>query len=305
MTINFLHRHRLGAIVFDAWQKHLETRKDPAAGQWFSDDPHGNGGLFGKLTDELAPTLTFDPAARTFGVHRMAVATGLVDNRDGRTPSATVHLSHTCRDNVTTSHLVSKTVRTGIPVLIKGELGPDVFGNDFDNGFAAEYAHSWADATAVRDAAPRDLNLAVPVRNVPRGRVYQPVLVANRQVLSVPYRAEIILSGTTTANFATRSDGPRSWTATAGDLCEWINRHDCAGDDSWFFGRDPADPTRGKLSLQGMLRAVRYDSYSLRMLDVSEDFGPASAETASAAMPGVVARRLVVDEVLVHEQVAA
>ncbi len=305
MTINFLHRHRLGAIVFDAWQKHLETRKDPAAGQWFSDDPAGNGGLFGNLTDELAPALTFEPAARTFGVHKMAVATGLVDNRNGQSSGATVDLSHTCRDSVTTSHLVSKLVRTGLPVLIKDKLGPDVFGNDFDVTFAADYVHSWADATAVTDSAPRSVNLAVPVRNVPKGRVYQVMLVANRHMHSVPYRADIILKGMTTAHFADRIAGERIWRASAGDLCEWVNRHDSAGDDSWFFSRDPLDPTQGRVSLQGMLRAVRYMNFAVQMVDVTEDFDPTWIEEAPAPMLKVVSGGRVVDEVLVHERVAA
>lgn len=305
MTINFLHRHRLGAIVFDAWQKHLETRKDPAAGQWFSDDPAGNGGLFGNLTDELAPALTFEPAARTFGVHKMAVATGLVDNRNGQSCGATVDLSHTCRDSVTTSHLVSKLVRTGLPVLIKDKLGPDVFGNDFDVTFAADYVHSWADATAVTDSAPRSVNLAVPVRNVPKGRVYQVMLVANRHMHSVPYRADIILKGMTTAHFADRIGGERIWRASAGDLCEWVNRHDSAGDDSWFFSRDPLDPTQGRVSLQGMLRAVRYMNFAVQMVDVTEDFDPAWVEEAPAPMLKVVSGGRVVDEVLVDERVAA
>jgi hypothetical protein len=173
----------------------LKPARTRRQGQWFSDDPAGNGGLFGNLTDELAPALTFEPAARTFGVHKMAVATGLVDNRNGLSSFATVNLSHTCRDSVTTSHLVSKLVRTGLPVLIKDKLGPDVFGNDFDVTFAADYTHSWADATAVTDSAPRSVNLAVPVRNVPKGRVYQVMLVANRHMMSVPYRADIILKG--------------------------------------------------------------------------------------------------------------
>lgn len=305
MTIKFLHGLRLGAIVVDAWQKRFDTRKDPAAGQWFSDDPAGNGGLFGNLRDDLATSLAFDPAARTFGVHKMAVATGLVDNRNGRSPFATVDLSHTCRDSVTTSHLVSKLVRTGLPVLIKDKLGPNVFGNDFDVTFAADYVHSWADATAVTDSAPRSFNLAVPVRNVPKGRVYQVQLVANRQMHSVPYRADIILKGTTTAHFANRVDGERIWRATAGDLCEWINRHDSAGDDSWFFSRDPLDPTQGRVSLHGMLRAVRYMNFSVQMIDVTEDFDPDWIEKAPAPMLKAVSGGRVVDEVLVDERVAA
>ena len=305
MTINFLHRPRLGAIVVDAWQKRFETRKDPAAGQWFSDDPAGNGGLFGNLTDELAPALAFDPAARTFGVHKMAVATGLVDNRNGQSAFATVDLSHTCRDSVTTSHLVSKLVRTGLPVLIKDKLGPDVFGHDFDVTFAADYVHSWADATAVTDAAPRSVNLAVPVRNVPKGRVYQVMLLAHRQMSSVPYRADIILKGMTTAHFAHRVEGERVWRATAGDLCEWVNRHDSAGDDSWFFSRDPLDPTQGRVSLHGMLRAVRYMNFSVQMIDVTEDFDPDLVESAYTPMLKAVSEGRVVDEVLVDERVAA
>ena len=305
MTLKFLHQLRLGATIVDAWQKHLETRKHPAAGQWFSDDPAGKGGLFGNLTDELAPALSFEPAARTFGVHKMAVATGLVDNRNGLSSFATVNLSHTCRDSVTTSHLVSKLVRTGLPVLIKDKLGPDVFGNDFDVSFAADYTHSWADATAVTDSAPRSVNLAVPVRNVPKGRVYQVMLVAKRHMMSVPYRADIILKGSTTAHFASRIDGEQVWRATAGDLCEWVNRHDSAGDDSWFFSRDPLDPTQGRVSLQGMLRAVRYMNFAVQMVDVTEDFDPTWIEEAPAPMLKVVSGGRVVDEVLVHERVAA
>lgn len=305
MTIDFLHRPRLGAIIVDAWQKHLETRKDPAAGRWFPNDPAGNGGLFGNLTDELAPTLAFDPAARTFGVHRMAVATGLVDTRKGLPSLATVDLSHTCRDSVTTSHLVSKLVRTGLPVLIKDRLGPNVFGNDFDVDFAADYTHSWADATAVMDSAPRHVNVAVPVRNVPKGRVYQVQLVASRQMMSVPYRADIILKGMAVTRFSSRAGGDRVLCASAGDLCEWINRHDCAGDDSWFFTRDPLDPAQGRLSLQGMLRAVRNMSFSVRMLDVTEDFDAAWAGAAPGQLARAVSDDRVVDEVLVNERVAA
>ena len=305
MTLQYLHKVRLGAILVDAWQKHLGTCQDPASGRWFADDPAGHGGLYGMLADELAPALSFEPSARTIGVHKLAVATGVVDNRDGQTPSAVLRLAHDYQDSVTTSHLVSKTLRPAIADLIQGKLGPEVFGNDFNTGFTADFTHSWVEATAVAKSGTQSFGLAVPVRKVPTGRAYQVMLVANRRVLSVPYRADITLSGTTTANFLTPVNGARVWRATAGDLCEWINRHDSAGDDSWFFSRDPADYTRGRLSLHGMLRAVRTENFTLRMLDVTENFSPAWAGPEPVPMSNTVSGGRVVDEVLVDEPIAA
>ncbi|MBT0778748.1 ETX/MTX2 family pore-forming toxin [Paracoccus sp. pheM1] len=304
MTLQYLDTLGLGAIIVDAWQNHLETEKDPAGGQWFANGPGNNGGLFGKLTDTLASELVFDVPAQTFSVYQSAAATGIVDNRNGLTPEQTVGLSCTFQDTVTTTHSVSKAVKTGTTVSIKGTIDAKVVKKEFGISFTAEYSHSWTDATAVSKSESRSFSVSVPVRNVPAGRVWQVVLMANKKELSMPYRADIVLKGSTVANFLSPIRGQKIWQADAGTLCEWINRHGSAGDESWSYGRDPADPTQGRISLLGTLKAVHTVNFTVRTLDVTESFRP-DGDGGLVLATNAGSEAPVVDEVLVTELAAA
>lgn len=304
MSLQYLDTVQISAILIDAWQNHLETEKDPAGGQWFTNGPGNNGGLFGKLVDELATELVFDTPAQTFSVYQSAAATGIVDNRNGLTPEQVVGLSCSFQDTVTTTHAVSKAVKTGTTVSIKGALKGGVFEKEFGISFSAEYSHSWTDTSSVSSSETRNFNVSVPVRNVPKGRVWQVVLMANKKELSMPYRADIILKGNTVANFQSPIRGQKTWTADAGTLCDWIGRFGSAGDESWTYGRNPVDPTQGRISLHGVMKAVHTVNFTVRTLDVTDSFRPDGSDDLVLATDAR-SEAQVVDEVLVTELAAA
>ncbi|QBH96320.1 hypothetical protein EKN56_07870 [Limnobaculum zhutongyuii] len=92
MGLQFLDKRYIGAIIIDAWQNNLNTEIDPADGQWFTNGPGNNGGLYGYLVDKIATKLVFDQSQKVFEVHQKAAVTGIADNRNGLTPNMTVSL---------------------------------------------------------------------------------------------------------------------------------------------------------------------------------------------------------------------
>ena len=75
MSLQYLDKRLIGAIIVDAWQNHFNTEMDPADGQWFTNGPGNNGGLYGILTDTLASELKFLPDQQVFTINKIAAAT--------------------------------------------------------------------------------------------------------------------------------------------------------------------------------------------------------------------------------------
>jgi len=286
MALQFFDKRLVGQYIVDAWQQHLNTEMDPADGQWFTNGPGNNGGLYGKLTDTLASELIFDESRRVFTPNQVAAATGIADNRNGLTPEQTVTLTYAYQDSTSSTHSTSNSIKvaTGIDINAKSEFFGS--GGGVTIKFSTEYTYSWSDATTNSKSETKTFQQQIPVRAIPRGKAYQVVLMCNKDQLKIPYHANIYLSGTSSACFANPVNGQKIWTIDAGTLCEWINQFGAAGDESYKYGRDPNKPLQGICFLQGNMTATQTANFLARTFDITDLFTgsqPPSLETVLAA----------------------
>src|SRR5215216_343392 len=114
--LQFLDKRIIGAIIVDAWQNQLNTEMDPASGQWFTNGPDNNGGLYGHLTDKLATKLVFLPNERMFTSHKIAAATSTADNRNGKLPETTFRLAYNRQQTTTTTHSTTNALMASVSV---------------------------------------------------------------------------------------------------------------------------------------------------------------------------------------------
>ena len=271
VTLQFLDKRLIGAFVIDAWQNQLNTETDPADGQWFTNDPNNNGGLYGKLTDTLASELVFDESKKIFTPHQVAAVTAIADNRNGLTPNQTVTLSYSYQDSTSSTHSTTNALKVGIGIDVKFSGNLVFAGTEVTTKFSVEYSYSWTDATTITKTETKTFTQAVPVQ-VPLGKVYQVVLLCNKDEFTMPYSANIYLSGQSVASFASPVNGQKSWIVDAGTLCMWIQQYGSAGVESYKYGRDPKDPARGMISLQGSITATQTANFTARTLDITDTF---------------------------------
>jgi len=285
MALQFFDRRLVGAWIVDAWQQHFNTEMDPADGQWFTNGPGNNGGLYGKLTDTLASELAFDDSKRVFTPNQVAAATGIADNRNGLTPEQTVTLTYAYQDSTSSTHSTTNSVKVGVGYDVK--VKADFFGTGAEatTKFSTEYTYSWTDATTTANSETKTFQQQIPVKAIPKGKVYEVVLMCNKDQLKIPYHANIYLSGTSSACFANPVNGEKIWTVDAGTLCEWINQFGSAGDESYKYGRDPNNPRQGICFLQGNLTATQTANFLARTFDITDLFKgsqPPSLDTVLA-----------------------
>lgn len=289
MALQYFDRKVVCATIVDAWQSHFNTEADPADGQWFTNGPNNNGGLFGQLTDTLASELIFDESQKIFTPNQVSAATAVVDNRNGLTPEQTVTLSYSYQDSTSSTHSTTNSLKASIGVEIKGKASLAVVGAEVSYKFGFEYGYSWTDATTTSSSETKSFSQAVPVKGVPKGRVYQVVLSCNKNTLKVPYRADVVLSGTTSACFERPVNGQSIWTVDAGTLCEWINQYGSAGGESYKYRRNPNNSSQGLLSLLGTMTATQTMNFRAATYDITDSFtGPQSPSLIRSATAGAV-----------------
>lgn len=272
MSLRYFDMRVIGAYIVDAWQNHFNTEMDPADGQWFTNGPGNNGGLYGKLSDRLATELAFDESKRIFTPNQIAAVTAIADNRDGLTPEQTVTLTYSYQDSTSSTHSTTNGLKVGVGIDIKGKAEFLGSGTEVTTKFTTEYTYSWTDATTTAKSETKTFSQTIPVRNIPKGRVYQVVLLANKNELKIPYHAYIYLSGRSCACFASPVNGQKIWSIDAGTLCEWINQFGSAGDESYKYGRAPHDRLQGLIALQGTMTATQTAMFTARTSDVTDSF---------------------------------
>lgn len=285
MALQFLDKRLVGAYIIDAWQNHLNTEVDPADGQWFTNDPNNGGGLYGKLTDRLATELIFDESAKIFTPHQIVAATGIADNRNGLTPAQTIALSYSYQDSTSSSHSTTNAIKAGIGIDIKAKAEFLGTGAEVTTKFSFEYSYSWTDATTITKTETKTFTQTVPVQ-IPTGKVYQAVLLCNKDELTIPYTANIYLSGQSTASFASPINGQKYWVTDAGTLCAWISQFGSAGDESYKFGRNPKNPSEGLISLRGTITATQTVNFTARTLDITDSFKGEQAPAIGRTLMG-------------------
>ena len=313
MSLKYIDKRIIGAIIVDAWQKHFDTEMDPADGQWFTNGPKNNGGLYGLLTDELATKLVFTDPNPPFTIHQVAMATGRANNANGQYPPGTgvgVNLSYSYAEEVSSTHSTTNALTVGAEVALKGSAEFLGSGTEITVTISTAYTVSWTDETTTVKSETITGEMPVTLTDVPAGKVYDVVLTCNKAKVVMPYYADIHLRGTSTANFRSPVNGQRIWTVDAADLCEWIKQFESAGDESDRYGRDPGKPKEGYIRLRGEMTAERNFNFEVKIFDVTDAYNgtkpPAPRPSSSAPMEGAafVAAMEASDAKLIHSKPA-
>lgn len=278
MNLKFIDKRIIGGIIIDAFQQNFETEMDPADGQWFTNGPDNNGGLYGKLVDALASELVFLQNETSMQPNKIAAAVATIDNRNGLTPKQTVTLSYSSTNTCSTTHSTTNAIKVGIGVDIKAKATFLGTGAEVTTKISTDYTFSWNDANTKTDSETKQFSQSVPTE-VPNGKVYQVVLVVDKTTLNAPYYADILLSGKSTANFKSPVNGKKTWVIDAGTLCEWINKFGSAGDESYKYMKDPNDPTRGLIRLRGNLNASVTANFTVNTYDVTDSYNATNKGT--------------------------
>ena len=271
MALKFLDKRFIGSIIVDAFQEHFNTEMDPANGQWFTNGPNNNGGLYGSLIDSLASSLVFLPNEVVLTPHKLAADTAIIDNRNGLTPKSSVTLSYSTTETATTTHSTTNALKAGVGTDIKASGTFFGVGVDVTTKISTEYSYSWNDATTQSKAETKQFSQTVPTE-VPQGKVYQVVLTCDKTDLKAPYYADIVISGNSTANFANAVNGEKTWVVDAGTLCEWINKFGSAAAESSMYMRDPNKPTQGLIRMRGNLTSAITANFVVNTYDVTDTF---------------------------------
>ena len=271
MSLKFLDKRFIGAIIVDAFQQHFDTEMDPANGQWFTNGPNNNGGLYGSLVDSLASSLVFLQNEVVMTPHKLAADTAIIDNRNGLTPKSSVTLAYSTTETATTSHSTTNALKTGVGVDIKASGTFLGVGVDVTTKISTEYSFSWTDAVTKSTAETKQFSQTVPTE-VPQGKVFQVVLTCDKTDLKAPYYADITITGNATANFASPVNGQNTWVIDAGTLCEWINKFGSAGSESPMYMRDPNNPDQGLIRMRGTLTSAITANFVVNTYDITDTY---------------------------------
>jgi len=276
MALQFLDTRLVGAYIVDAWQNHFNTEQDPADGQWFTNGPGNNGGLFGKLTDSLASELVFDASKQVFSTKLFSADSNIVDNRNGLQSKVSTTLTYQYTNSSTVTHSTTNGLKVGAGLKItnKTSLGVPATGANettVEVSFSTEYSYSWTDTTTQIETETQTVSRTTELV-VPSGKVYQQVLTCNKDRLTIPFHADIYLAGKSFACFRDPVKGQNIWGIDAGTLCEWINQFGSAGEASVQYGRDPKQPERGVIALQGTMSAEQSRNFMVYTLDITDSF---------------------------------
>ncbi|WP_342088752.1 ETX/MTX2 family pore-forming toxin [Dyadobacter sp. OTU695] len=271
MSLKFLDKQTIGSIIVDAFQEQLNTEMDPANGQWFTNGPNNNGGLYGSLVDTLATSLVFLPNELVLTPHKLAADTAIIDNRNGLTPKSSITLSYSTTETTTTTHTVSNALKVGIGVDIKASAKFFGSGVDITTKISTDYTYSWSDAVSKTASETKQFSQTVPVE-VPVGRVYQVVLTCDKTNMNAPYYADVTLTGVSTANFAGVVNGKNTWVIDAGTICDWINRSGSAGGESHMYLRDPQVPGQGLIRMRGSLTSSITANFVVNTYDITDTY---------------------------------
>jgi hypothetical protein len=278
MALQYLDTRLVGAYIVDAWQNHFNTEQDPADGQWFTNGPGNNGGLFGKLTDGLASELVFDASKQVFTTRLFSADSNIVDNRNGLQSKVSTTLTYQYSDSSSVTHSTTSGLKVGSSLKItnKTTLGVPATGANettVEVAFSTEYSYSWTDTNTRTKTETQTVSRTTDLV-VPKGKVYQQVLTCNKDNLTIPFHADIYLTGKSFACFRNPVNGQKIWEIDAGALCQWINQFGSAAEASSQYGRDPKQPERGVIALQGTMSAEQSRNFMVYTLDITDKYDP-------------------------------
>lgn len=281
MSLQYLDISTVSPYLAKAWEKYLNTDKDPANGRWYTNGPdNDNMGLYGGLSDAY-PQLSFDAAKGNVQHTRIVAASGEVDNRKGLTPEASLTLSYSYSDAATTSHTITNSVSAGAEVDLEGSAELLGVGGKATAKFTVNYTFSYASTSSTTDTEEQVFSETLPI-TVPAGKNYKGVLLAKVQQIQVPFTANIVVSGNTETWFEDRVQGHYNWVQDIGTVFGWINQYGIAGGESSYYTN--LGDGRGSLSVPGTLTAQNTADFHAEIYDVT-DAGKQATDRSGAVLP--------------------
>jgi hypothetical protein len=272
MTLTHLDKKVIGSYLSAVWKQELGTGKDPANGKWYEDGADHRGiGLYGALTDTALTELIFEESQKAYTPEIVVCDTATLDNRNGLAPQSTVELSYTYANSTTTSHSTTNSIKVGVGFEFKAKATLFGIGGEATTKLSFEYTHSWTDSTSESETHSYTFKQSVPI-TVPAGRVYQVILSAKSQKLTVPYRALIYVDGTTETWFEDRVKGHYNWSMSIGDAFAKIGQWGKAGAESHCYGRDPTNYGRGVITQYGKVTAQQTANFVAQVYDITASF---------------------------------
>jgi hypothetical protein len=279
MGLQYLDKNLLGQYLTAAWKKNLNTGKDPANGKWYENGPNNDGiGLYGGLSDELASELIFDEAQKVYQPKQIVAATATADNRNGLSPHQSVTLSYTWSKTTSSTHSETASLKVGLAQSLEVKADFLVTGAKATTTVSVDFTYSWADTNTQTTSQSQTFSQTVPI-DVPNGKVYQAVLRATTQNLTIPYRALIYVTGKSETWFDSQVNGHYNWYADAGTIFGWINRYGSAGGRSNQFSSKGG---RGIITTHGSLAAQQTANFVAAVYDVTKKY---QNNQLKAAMP--------------------
>lgn len=260
MALQYLDPQVIGNLLSCTWQQDLGTSEDPANGQWYTDGANGDAiGLYGGLTDALPGQVQLDASAAVVTTTRFVADSGIVI---GGSPSPAAQLSYGYVTSIASTQSSVASVAQGtafsIPVNEVLTQGPA--------SVAVRFLFSSAPGNAAPTLQPQQFSRAVPV-SVPPGHIYQVVLSAETQHVTVPWTVRITVTGTTETWFANRVNGHYNWSADAGTAFGRISQYQCAGAESGAYAN--AGNGAGTVTVTGTLDVSQVGGFTALVYDVT------------------------------------
>lgn len=288
MSLKYLNGETLGNALACAWQHNLGTTEDPANGQWYTNGPNNDGiGLYGGLTDSIPQQLQLDTQAAVYSPQQILADTAIVDNRNGLNPSSTVTLSYQYTNSIANTHSSTMSVEVGTQFTI----GMNEIVAQGSAQFSLKFTFSSTETESKTTSETQTFTQSVPV-SVPAGKVYQAVLTAESQQISIPYTVPIQVTGTTETWFEDTVNGHYNWSENAGTAFGWINQYTCAGTDSRAYS--DAGGGMGAVTLTGTVSASQVANFKSAVYDITAHYNetgsaptdPADVSTATVVQTG-------------------
>jgi len=272
MALIHLDKKVIGLYLSDVWKKELGTGKDPANRKWYEDGANHDGiGLYGGLTDTASTELLFDESQKAYTPQKVVCDTATLDNLNGLAPQSTVELSYTYGNSTTTTHSTTNSLKVGVGFEFKAKATIFGIGGEATTKLSFEYTHSWTKSTSESESESHTFKQSVPI-HVPSGKVYQVVLTAKSQKLTVPYRALIYVDGWTETWFEDRVKGHYNYSMSAGDAFLRIAQWGKAGAESHSYGRDPKNSSRGVITQYGQVTAQQTADFVAQVFDITDSY---------------------------------
>lgn len=274
MALTHLNKDVVCKYLTDMWRKELNTRQNPAGkkGQWKEEgaEPWSKG-LYGGLTDTASTKLVFDESQKAYTPDIVVCNTATLDNRNGLAPKSTVELSYTYTDSTTTTHSTTNSIKAGVGFEFKAKATIFGIGGEATTKVSFEYTHSWTESTSECKSKSITFKQNVPI-DVPNGKVYQVILTAKSQRLTVPYRALIFVDGRTDTWFESRVQGHYCHIKAAGEAFSKIAQWGLAGPESQSYGADPKRPSRGVITQRGLITAQQTTDFRAAVYDITDRY---------------------------------